>query len=148
MPSIRFVEETSYKLRHKRKLQQWILKTVAGHKRKLGHDGIMFIFIDDHQMAGMNLGHLGHSGPTDVITFQYNVANEPIEAEIYISTDTVAANARRFKVSFEEELHRVMIHGVLHLLGYSDKTAAKQKVMRKEEGRWLTEMSSLLRRAR
>ena len=79
----------------------------------------------------MNVEHLDHDTLTDIITFPYN--NDPIEGDIFISIDRVKDNAQDFKTTFENELHRVMIHGILHLCGYKDKTEEEEAFMRQKE---------------
>lgn len=128
---IRFFEESSHRLKQKRQLQRWIAETIDGQGFQL--EALNVVLVDDKRIALLNEEHLKHKGPTDVITFQYNDKAGPIDGEVYISMETVAVNAKRFRVSLEEELHRVMIHGVLHLCGYSDKTVAAKEAMKKME---------------
>jgi len=134
---IRFFEE-SRKLRNKRMIRAWIAETIAKHRFQLA--SLNIVLVDDERIGTLNETYLNHKGPTDVITFQYNTKGEPIDGEIFIGTETVKANAKRFAVSFERELHRVMIHGLLHLLGYSDKTSAGKKKMTEAEDRCLSSL--------
>ncbi len=85
----------------------------------------------------MNVKFLKHNYFTDIITFDNSLVKKKIVGDIFISIDTVRLNAKQYKTTFDNELHRVMIHGLLHLVGYSDKTPAKQKVMRGMEDLWL-----------
>lgn len=142
MSAIRFFEETSYKLRHKNILKKWIVQAIA--TKGIEMEWLNFIFVDEKRITEINQTHLNHQGPTDVITFQYSKKKEPIEGEVYICTEVVVENAMRFSSSIEQELHRVMIHGVLHLLGYSDKRADLRKSMRSQEKRWLRRLAVLL----
>ncbi len=90
-----------------------------------------FHFVDDAALLSINRAHLGHDNYTDVITFPYNT--KPIEADIYVSIDRVLDNARSLGVVFDEELFRVMTHGVLHLCGWDDKTPESAALMRRRE---------------
>ena len=102
-------------------------------------EAINFIFCSDEYLLGLNQAHLDHNTFTDIITFELSSKNQPLVADIYISVDRVRENARLFQVSFKEELHRVIFHGVLHLCGFKDKKPAEQKLMREMEGKWLGE---------
>jgi rRNA maturation RNase YbeY len=128
---IRFFEESSYQLPDKRSLREWIEDILVSHDQTVQFLNI--ILVDDDRISELNETHLKHTGPTDVITFPYSKPAEPIEAEIYISTETVARNAKQFKTPVDDELRRVMIHGVLHLCGFPDKTDAQRKQMKKLE---------------
>ena len=85
----------------------------------------------------MNKEYLQHNYFTDIITFDNSTEKKTVEGDIFISVDMVMSNSKKFKTTFQDELHRVMIHGVLHLLGYSDKNPKAQATMRKMEDRWL-----------
>lgn len=93
---------------------------------------LSYSFVNDERILEINRTYLNHNYTTDIISFGY-AEGEVIKGEIYISTDTVSENARRFGVSSTEELDRVMIHGLLHFLGYSDHTYEEKEEMRKEE---------------
>ena len=100
-------------------------------------EAINFIFCSDEYLLGLNQEHLNHHTFTDIITFELSSKGEPLVADIYVSIDRIRENARIFEVTFKEELHRVMFHGVLHLCGYKDKKPTDQKLMRKMEADWL-----------
>ena len=85
----------------------------------------------------MNKDYLQHNYYTDIITFDLSSVKKTVEGDIFISVETVLTNSQRFKTTFKDELHRVMIHGVLHLLGYSDKNPKAQAMMKKMEDKWL-----------
>ena len=126
-------EEISFKLKDKTKLKHWITNIIKGKKTAPGE--ITFVFCTDDYLLAINKQHLNHNTLTDIITFDYT-SDHPkqlISGEIYISIDRVGENANKYSVSFEDELHRVMIHGVLHLLEYKDKSAEAKKEMRKQE---------------
>lgn len=119
-----------FKLKEKTKLKLWIKTIIAKENHTL--ENINYIFCSDDELLEINLKHLNHNTLTDIITFDYTEAKK-ISSDIFISVDRVAENAIKFKVSFENELHRVMIHGVLHLCGYKDKTKLDGELMRKKE---------------
>ena len=98
---------------------------------------ITFVFCDDNYLHKINLEFLDHDTYTDIITFDYSVGKEII-SEIYVSTDRVEENAKKYKQTFENEIHRVMIHGVLHLCGYNDKLAEEREIMRDKENHYLS----------
>ena len=103
--------------------------------RKVGD--ITFVFCDDSYLHKINLEFLHHDTYTDVVTFDYSVGNELV-SEIYISTERVEENAKKYSETFENEIHRVMIHGVLHLCGYKDKLSEEKKIMRNKENHYLS----------
>jgi len=101
---------------------------------------ITFVFCDDNYLHKINLEFLDHDTYTDIITFDYSIGNEVI-SEVYISVDRVADNAKKYSQTFENEIHRVMIHGVLHLCGYKDKCAEDKQIMRDKENHYLSLLS-------
>jgi rRNA maturation RNase YbeY len=119
-----------FKLKNKAKLKLWIKSVVEKEKHTLGT--INYVFCDDAELLEINLKHLNHNTFTDIITFDYTEGVK-INSDIFISINRVEENAKKFKVSFEEELHRVIIHGVLHLCGYKDKSKSDTELMRKKE---------------
>lgn len=126
-------QNIKFKLNDKKLLKQWITNVVHSKNRRVGD--LAFIFCSDDYLLQINKQYLNHDTLTDIITFDYSKENPslPISGDIYISIDRINDNARKFAVSEENELHRVIIHGVLHLLGYKDKTkAAKQEMTRQE----------------
>lgn len=123
-------QSISFKLKEKTKLKQWIKTITEKEKCKLGT--INYIFCSDDELLEINIKHLNHNTLTDIITFDYT-ENKTINSDIFISVDRVTENAEKFNVTFENELHRVMIHGILHLCGYKDKTKADAELMRKKE---------------
>lgn len=101
---------------------------------------IAFVFCDDNYLHKINFEFLEHNTYTDIITFDYSVGNEII-SEIYISVDRVADNAKKYSQNFEDEIHRVLIHGILHLCGYKDKLAEDKQIMRDKENHYLSLLS-------
>jgi rRNA maturation RNase YbeY len=93
---------------------------------------INYVFCDDDYLVGINLQYLNHNTLTDIISFDYSVGNE-LHGDVFISIQRVRENAIEFDVAFEEELKRVMVHGVLHYCGYKDKSAEDEKIMRQKE---------------
>ena len=123
-------QSISFKLKEKTKLKQWIKTITEKEKCQLGT--INYIFCTDDELLEINIKHLNHKTLTDIITFDYT-EGKTINSDIFISIERVEENAKKFDVSFENELHRVMIHGILHLCGYKDKTKADAELMRKKE---------------
>lgn len=131
---IDFFSETEFEFSDEDSVKDWVAKTIVSEGLKEGD--LTFIFCDDEYLHKINLEFLNHDTFTDIITFDYTLGKE-IHGEIYISIDRVKENASEFQVSFEEELHRVIIHGVLHLCGYKDKSEADEKQMRSRENFYL-----------
>ena len=121
------------KLRH-RVITSWIRRVAATYGKKTGDIGYMFV--DDEKILEVNRQYLGHDYYTDIITFDYSEGNV-IQGDIYISVDTVRSNAEDRGLSFDEELHRVMIHGILHLCGINDKGPGEREIMETAENRAL-----------
>lgn len=119
-----------FKLKEKNKLKLWI-KAVA-EKEKYLVGTINYVFCTDDELLDINIKHLNHNTYTDIITFDYTEGNT-INSDIFISIDRITENAKKFEVDFETELHRVMIHGILHLCGYKDKSKEDAALMRKKE---------------
>lgn len=120
----------SFKLKEKTKLKLWIKTIIDKEKHTLGT--INYMFCNDDELLEINIKHLNHNTLTDIITFDYT-EDKKISSDIFISVDRVLENAKKFEVTFEEELRRVMIHGVLHLCGYKDKSKPDAELMRKKE---------------
>jgi len=131
-------QSIAFKLKEKTKLKSWIKLITEKEKHTLGD--INYIFCSDEELLEINLKHLDHNTYTDIITFDYTEGKK-ISSDIFISIDRVTENAGKFKVSFEDELHRVMIHGILHLCGYKDKGKADAELMRKKENASLNSLN-------
>jgi probable rRNA maturation factor len=127
---ISFNYETDFELSDESYYQQW-LSTVIFSENKVEGD-ISYIFCDDDYLHKINLEYLQHDTLTDVISFDYTVGNE-LHGDIFISTERVADNAKDFNVSFENELKRVIVHGLLHFCGYNDKSEIDEAMMRDKE---------------
>lgn len=126
-------EDISFNLKNKNLLKRWIKAVVANKKRKTGD--ITFIFCTDAYLLNINQNYLKHDTYTDIITFDYSKDSKqlPVSGDIFISIERVKENATRYSTDVENELHRILIHGVLHLLGYLDKTKAAKAEMTKQE---------------
>ena len=127
---ISFNYENDFELSNEEQLSNWISRVIASEEKKEGE--INYIFCDDDYLLNLNEQYLNHDTLTDIISFDYSMGNE-IHGDIFISTERVIDNAADFKVSFEEELKRVMVHGVLHYCGYKDKTEEDVALMRSKE---------------
>lgn len=114
----------------KRETTAWIKAVVASYKRRLGDIGYMFV--DDEKILEVNREYLGHDYYTDVITFDYD-EDDVVSGDIVISLDTVRSNAELFGKEYDDELHRVIIHGILHLCGINDKGPGEREIMEKNE---------------
>jgi len=110
--------------------KKWIKKVIYSEKKIVGD--IVFVFCNDDYLIEKNIQFLKHNTLTDVITFDY-CEDEKISGDILISVDRVIENSKLFNVTFSKELDRVMVHGLLHLLGYKDKTKKDSKLMRLKE---------------
>ena len=129
--AIRFYSDyEGFDLNNESMLKKWINAVVCNHGKKSGT--ITYLFCDDERIARDNVQFLNHDTYTDIITFDY-VEGNLVSGDILISLDRVGENAHQFGCSFERELHRVVIHGVLHLLGFKDKTDADAAQMRLKE---------------
>ena len=133
MPARFYQQEVNAKLKDKRKLSAFLDALVHKHLKKLTSVQLTYIFCSDEQLLQMNQQFLKHNTFTDIITFDLSESKEELSGEIYISTERVAENAAKFKTTYNEELHRVIFHGALHLCGFKDKTEADSKEMRRNE---------------
>jgi len=130
-----YFENVDLNLRNRKKLKAFINRLIIKEKRQLA--GLSYIFSSDKALFEINRKYLKHNFYTDVITFNLSTSSKEILADIYISADRVKENAQTLKLSFKEELHRVMFHGLLHLCGYNDKTDNQRRVMRSRENFYL-----------
>ena len=127
---IRFHFTNSFTLKNKRKIKNWLKDTIVNEKKKVGD--INYIFCSKEYLKKMNNDYLSKNYETDVISFDFSKDNK-ISGDIYISSETVKKNSIIFNVGFNNELKRVMVHGLLHLLKYNDKSNQEQKIMREKE---------------
>ena len=118
----------------KRETTRWIKKVAATYGRKVGEIGYMFV--NDEKILEVNNEYLGHDYYTDVITFDY-CEGDILNGDIVISLDTVRTNAEKFGKTYEEELYRVIIHGILHLCGINDKGPGEREILEENENKAL-----------
>ena len=133
---VNFFYETPVSLKQRTELKRFIQEIFRREKKKLS--SLNYIFCSDRRLLEINRQFLQHDYYTDIITFELSVAGQPIEGEIYVSTDRVRDNASQHKTVFNRELHRVIFHGVLHLCGYKDKTTSQEMLMREKEEHYLS----------
>ena len=132
MPQISFFqEEVDFTLADKESTIAWISKVINQEGAIL--EDLNFIFCNDDYLHQINVNYLDHDTYTDIITFDNSEEEGKIEGDIFISVERIEENSHSFNVSFDQELHRVIIHGVLHLIGYNDKTDEEKLLMRKKE---------------
>lgn len=130
-----FAEDVSLPLNNRRLIRSWIASVISTESKLTGD--VNFIFCSDEYLLEINRTHLNHDYYTDIITFDY-CEDEYISGDLYISIDRVRDNAKELKQTTSTELHRVMVHGVLHLIGYGDKTPDEIREMRSKEDYYLT----------
>ena len=136
-----FNEEHPFRLRKKQLIKSWIDRVVHDENGETGE--INIIFTSDSHLLKINQEHLNHDYFTDIITFNYNEDNI-VSGDLFISVDRVKDNAKALQLPFIEEMHRVIIHGVLHLLGYHDKKPEEISVMRQKENFYLEKLRKIL----
>jgi rRNA maturation RNase YbeY len=128
---ILFFSETNFKLSQKRPIKNWLRDVVKQENKKTGD--INIVFYNDKQLSVLNKQYLNHDSLTDIITFDYSEKNI-IHGDVCVSIERVKENAQKFNNTFDEELRRVIVHGILHLCGYKDKKKTdKQQMKQKEE---------------
>ncbi|MBU1823207.1 MAG: rRNA maturation RNase YbeY [Bacteroidetes bacterium] len=127
-----FAEDVEYDLPNPTKAKRWLKFVIESEGFTLNQ--LNYIFCSDEYLLNMNREHLQHDFYTDIITFDTSDEDKQVEGEIYISTDRVKENADNLSIEFDEELRRVIVHGVLHLVGYTDENeASKAKMSQKED---------------
>ena len=130
-------EDIKFNLADKRLVSRWLKQVAEGSSRKVGE--LNYIFCSDPYLLKINKQYLGHDYYTDIITFDFSEdyaiegKGDRISGDIFISIDTVRHNSEEYGEGFDRELHRVIVHGLLHLIGYDDQTPEQQKVMREKE---------------
>lgn len=126
---------SDFKLQNEEELSSWLLFILDQEDRELGE--VSYIFCSDEYLADINNKYLKHNTLTDIISFDYSLG-KVVSGDIYISTERVSENASERELAFEDELHRVMAHGMLHYIGYKDKTDSEMKTMRSKEDYYLS----------
>ena len=132
---ISFNYETEFILNTEKDISAWVSFVILEEKCKLGE--INYIFCDDNYLHKINVDFLNHDMLTDIISFDYSVGKK-LHGDIYISIERVLDNAKDFNTNFDDELARVIIHGILHYCGYKDKSAVEQTIMRAKENHYLS----------
>ncbi len=127
---IDFNYECDFTLENEEAISAWLSAVIVSENKNEGE--INYIFCDDEYLHKINMEYLNHDTLTDIISFDYTVGNE-LNGDIFISVDRVQDNANDFNVSFDEELKRVIVHGVLHYCGYKDKDEESEQLMRAKE---------------
>jgi len=127
---INFFSENSFELTNETLYKGWLTKIISSENKKEGE--LNYIFCDDDYLHEMNVKYLNHDDYTDIISFENSVGNI-LHGDIFISTERVRENAQKFSIEFDEELLRVMAHGLLHFCGYKDKSEEEAALMRKKE---------------
>lgn len=130
-----FSEDTDFKPKQKGKIRDWVKATAQSEGRATGE--LNFVFCSDAYLLTINKQYLNHHTLTDIITFDNAEQKHVLSGDVFISIDRVRDNAATYGVSEKDELHRVIIHGILHLCGYRDKSASDQEVMREREDFYL-----------
>lgn len=130
-----YFEDTDFKLRHKTRIKEWLRLVAESEVFTLGN--ISIIFCSDNYILDINQKYLQHDYFTDIITFDYSEGGR-ISGDLFISVDSVRENSVEYGTEFEDELHRVIVHGILHLIGYDDHTEDEIKTMRSKEDYYLS----------
>ena len=136
-----FFQDTDFQFKHRRFKNQWLRMVAESEIRRIGD--VNLIFCSDNYILDVNLKYLQHDYFTDIITFDY-CENNVLSGDLFISVDSVRENSVFYNTEFEDELNRVMVHGILHLIGYDDHTEEDQKVMREKENYYLSLREKLL----
>jgi len=133
-----FTEDVDFKLTSPLKIKKWLRKTSESEGCRI--EGLNYIFCSDPYLLEVNKQYLDHDYFTDIITFDHSEEEGVLEGDIYVSIDRVRENAETFHVSFEVEMHRVLVHGLLHLAGYDDQNADLKQQMREKEDYYLNQL--------
>lgn len=124
-----------FQLPNEQEVKGWLEFVLDEEDRELGE--VSYIFCDDDYLYDLNAKHLKHNTLTDIISFDYSLG-KVVSGDIYISVERVDENARDREIEFSDELHRIMVHGLLHYIGYKDKSDSQRKTMRKKEDYYLS----------
>ena len=133
-------EDSPYVLSGKTKIKSWLKSTIEHYKKSIGT--INIVFCSDQHLLVINKEYLNHDYYTDIITFNF-CENKTISGDLFISIDRIKDNSKKNKLHFVNELHRVIIHGVLHLCGFNDKTNEEKKEIRQLENYFLNQIKHL-----
>lgn len=130
---------TDFKLVNESDVSNWVSKAIEAEKFKEGD--INYIFCDDEYLHQLNVEFLDHDTLTDIISFDYSIG-KILHGDVFISTDRAKENAKKFNEEFEDEIYRLIIHGVLHYCGFKDKSSDEAKIMRLKENSYLMQLSA------
>lgn len=130
-----FSEDVVYTLKEKTHLRNWIKEAISSEEKLLGE--LNFVFCSDNYLLEINQQYLKHNTYTDIVTFDNSESPDVVSGDIFISIERIKENSKRYQVPERDELHRVIIHGTLHLLGYKDKTKADKAMMTGKEDQYL-----------
>jgi probable rRNA maturation factor len=139
IPIYFFNEESSFKLKSLSQTRNWIKEAIESENYTL--KSINFIFCSDNYLLKINQQYLNHDTYTDIITFDNSEIHNQIESDIFISIERVKENSKAYKTTLNTELHRIMIHGILHLLGYKDKSTKDKELMTAKENEYLVRLN-------
>lgn len=131
---IGFNYETEFELTQPKKTERWLQNCITKYGFKEGE--LNYIFCDDDYLLKLNVEYLNHDTLTDIISFDYSVGKQ-VSGDIFVSIERVRENANKFRQTVDNELNRVIIHGVLHFMGFDDKSEEEKKIMRQEENKCL-----------
>jgi rRNA maturation RNase YbeY len=137
-----FSEDVKFRLKERTIIRRWILNTIRNEGFKI--QSVNYVFCSDTYLLDYNIRYLKHNTLTDIITFSFAESGEKLEGDIFISVERVEENSVVYKELFEDELRRVIIHGILHLMGYLDKSIEDSKIMRAKEAYYLQTYNELL----
>lgn len=132
---VRFFFENKFTLKNRRAIKQWLDQVAKNEKKSI--EGVNYIFCDDDYLLEKNIKYLKHNTLTDIISFDYS-QGDALLGDVFISTERVSENAITLGVEETKELHRVMVHGLLHYCGYKDKTLKEKELMRMKEDYYLS----------
>ena len=132
---VRFFFENKFTLKNRRAIKQWLNQVAKNEKKSI--EGVNYIFCDDDYLLEKNIKYLKHNTLTDIISFDYS-QGDALLGDVFISTERVSENAVTLGVEQIKELHRVMVHGLLHYCGYKDKTLKEKELMRMKEDYYLS----------
>lgn len=135
-----FLQDTEFVYKNKMLSRSWLKETALCESRTIGDVNV--IFCSDRYILDVNKKYLGHDYYTDIITFDYCEGSR-LSGDLFISVDTVRDNSKFYNSAFDDEIHRVIVHGLLHLIGYDDHSEADQKLMRSKENQYLELLKSM-----
>lgn len=133
------IEGIDFKLTNDHSIARWLGQVFKTEEKEL--NSLSIILCSDDYLHNLNVEYLQHDTLTDVITFPYSILGKPIEGDIFISIDRIKENAEQLNITFQDELHRVMVHGALHLAGYADKTPEEATIIRAKEDFYLSQFN-------